>query len=123
MISGIVGLFVALVGGVIAVAAFAFWIWMLIHAITNHGLSDGEKIAWVLIILFLHFLGALIYFFVGRPKGSAASGNAVDGQGPAGELTAQGMEVTNGGNRIHFLGLSHMTLYNANQSSAAETRP
>ena len=56
-------------------------------------------------------------------KGSAASGNAVDGQGPAGELTAQGMEVTNGGNRIHFLGLSHMTLYNANQSSAAETRP
>ena len=53
---------------------FAFWIWMLIHAITNHGLSDGEKIAWVLVILFLHFLGALIYFFVGRPKGSAASG-------------------------------------------------
>jgi len=53
---------------------FAFWIWMLIHAITSHGLSDGEKIAWVLIILFLHFLGALIYFFVGRPKGSAARG-------------------------------------------------
>ena len=48
----------------------AFWIWMLIHAITNHGLGDGEKIAWVLVILFLHFLGALIYFFVGRPKAS-----------------------------------------------------
>ena len=55
---------------------FAFWIWMLIHAITNKGLTDGEKIAWVLIILFLHFLGALIYFFVGRPKGSAAGGLA-----------------------------------------------
>lgn len=55
---------------------FAFWIWMLIHAITNRGLTDGEKIAWVLIILFLHFLGALIYFFVGRPKGSAAGGIA-----------------------------------------------
>ena len=55
---------------------FAFWIWMLIHAITNRGLTDGEKIAWVLIILFLHFLGALIYFFVGRPKGGAASGLA-----------------------------------------------
>lgn len=55
---------------------FAFWIWMLIHAITNRGLTDGEKIAWVLIILFLHFLGALIYFFVGRPKGSAAGGLA-----------------------------------------------
>jgi len=55
---------------------FAFWIWMLIHAITNRGLSDGEKIAWVLIILFLHFLGAVIYFFVGRPKGGAARGVA-----------------------------------------------
>jgi len=55
---------------------FAFWIWMLIHAITNRGLTDGEKIAWVLIILFLHFLGAVIYFFVGRPKGGAARGVA-----------------------------------------------
>jgi len=55
---------------------FAFWIWMLIHAITNRGLSDGEKIAWVLVVLFLHFLGAVIYFFVGRPKGGAARGVA-----------------------------------------------
>ena len=47
-----------------------FWIWMLVHAVTNSALSDGEKIAWVLIILFLHFLGALIYFFVGRPRKS-----------------------------------------------------
>ena len=51
-----------------------FWIWMLIHAVTNNALGDGEKIAWVLIILFLHFLGALIYFFVGRPKATAAGG-------------------------------------------------
>ena len=50
----------------------AFWIWMLIHAVTNNALSDGEKIAWVLVILFLHFLGGLIYFFVGRPKASGA---------------------------------------------------
>jgi len=52
--------------------AMAFWIWMLIHAVTNSGLGDGEKIAWVLVILFLHFLGALIYFAVGRPKGLTA---------------------------------------------------
>jgi hypothetical protein len=41
---------------------------MLIHAITNKGLDSTEKIVWVLVVLFLHFLGALIYFFVGRPK-------------------------------------------------------
>ncbi len=52
----------------LVLASFVFWIWMLIHAIQNKGLSDGEKIAWVLVILFLHFLGALIYFLVGRPK-------------------------------------------------------
>ena len=51
---------------------FVFWIWMLVHAITNKGLSDVEKIVWVLVVLFLHFLGALIYFFVGRPKGRGA---------------------------------------------------
>ena len=52
----------------LGLAVFAFWIWMLIHAAQNKGLSEGEKVAWVLIIVLVHFLGALIYFFVGRPK-------------------------------------------------------
>ena len=65
---GIVGLVFLLIAFAVGVAAFAFWIWMLIHAIQNKGLTDGEKIAWVLVVLFLHALGALIYFFVGRPK-------------------------------------------------------
>ena len=52
----------------IALALFAFWIWMLISAVQNKGLTEGEKIAWVLVIALLHFLGALIYFFVGHPK-------------------------------------------------------
>ena len=52
----------------IALALFAFWIWMLISAIQNKGLTEGEKIAWVLVVALLHCLGALIYFFVGYPK-------------------------------------------------------
>jgi hypothetical protein len=52
----------------VGLAAFGFWIWMLIHAITNKELTGTEKIVWVLVVLFLHFLGALIYFFVGRSK-------------------------------------------------------
>ena len=51
-----------------AVLVFVFWIWMLIDAIGNSGLSSTEKIVWVLVIIFLHFLGALIYFFVGRSR-------------------------------------------------------
>ncbi len=52
----------------LAILAFLFWIWMLIDAIQNKGLSDGEKSGWVLAIVFLHFLAALLYLFIGRPK-------------------------------------------------------
>ncbi len=68
------GLLGLVIGGVITIAIFAFWIWMLIHAITNKGLTDTEKIVWVLVIIFVHFIGALIYFFVGRPKGVGGVG-------------------------------------------------
>ena len=62
------GILLALLLTPIALCAFAFWIWMLVHAATNKGLTDTEKLMWVLIIVFVHFIGALIYFFVGRPK-------------------------------------------------------
>jgi len=55
----------------LAILAIVFWIWMLIHAVTNKGLGDGEKIAWVLVILFTHFIGAVFYFFLGRPRAPA----------------------------------------------------
>jgi hypothetical protein len=65
---GIFGLLVWLVMAAVSLALFAFWLWMLIHAITNKGLRDMEKIIWVIVIIFLPFLGSLIYFFIGRPK-------------------------------------------------------
>ena len=55
----------------ISLACFAFWIWMLVHAIQNKGLTDGEKVGWVLAIALVHFIGALLYFFIGRPKSPA----------------------------------------------------
>ena len=66
IVGGVFGLFFMLIAGMFALAAFVFWIWMLIHAVTNKGIGDGEKIAWVLVIFFLHFIGALIYFFIRR---------------------------------------------------------
>ncbi len=66
--AGIIGMLLLLIVAVVGLALFAFWLWMLIHAIKNKGLTDTEKIIWVLVVLFLHVLGALIYFFVGRPK-------------------------------------------------------
>jgi hypothetical protein len=64
MIVGIIGLF----GLVIAVLLTVFWIWMIVDCIKNTGLSDTEKVVWVLVIIFLHFLGALIYLLAGRNK-------------------------------------------------------
>jgi len=52
----------------IALVLCVFWIWMLISAVQNQGLTEGEKIAWVLVIVFVHWLGALLYFFIGHPK-------------------------------------------------------
>ena len=52
----------------LGILAFIFWILMLVNAITNSRLSGTEKIVWVLVIIFLHFLGALIYYLVGRKQ-------------------------------------------------------
>ena len=70
---GILEFFPVLFLAPLALLAFAFWIWMLVHAITNNGLTDFEKLIWVIVILFTHFIGAVIYFFVGRPKRTTAS--------------------------------------------------
>jgi hypothetical protein len=68
MITGIIWLMFMAFLVVIGLALFVFWIWMLIDAIQNKGLTDGEKVGWVLAVVFLHFIGALLYFFIGRPK-------------------------------------------------------
>jgi hypothetical protein len=72
MLTGLIGLLlIALIGG-LGIASCVFWIWMLIHAITNRGLDSIEKLIWVIVILCLHFIGGLIYFFIGRPKALGA---------------------------------------------------
>ena len=66
--SGIIGLALVLFLAVIGLLLFVFWIWMLIDAIKNPGLSSTERIVWVLVVVFLHLLGAIIYFFAGRRR-------------------------------------------------------
>ena len=60
----------ALVGGgvlflVIALIASVVWIWALIDCLTS-GMPTNEKVLWVLVIFFLHLLGAILYFAIGR---------------------------------------------------------
>jgi hypothetical protein len=45
-----------------------FWIWMLIDCALHENGQGTDKVVWILIILFTHFLGALIYFMARRPE-------------------------------------------------------
>ncbi len=74
LISGAIRFVGFLVGGAIGLLVFVFWVWMLVHAISNKGLTDGERVAWVLVIIFLVVLGPILYFFLGRPKGGSVVG-------------------------------------------------
>lgn len=50
---------------VIAIVMAAFWLWMLIDAVAST-MDPGTKVVWVLLIVFLGFLGALAYAVMGR---------------------------------------------------------
>jgi hypothetical protein len=52
----------------LGVFAFVFWIWMLIDCVKNPAIESTEKVVWVVVIALTHFIGALIYFFAGRPR-------------------------------------------------------
>jgi cytochrome c oxidase assembly factor CtaG len=55
----------------VAVAAVLFWVAMIVDAVTNRGVSDTERLMWVLLVILLTPgvpLGAVIYFLYGRPK-------------------------------------------------------
>jgi hypothetical protein len=59
---GLVGIF-----WLIGLAASIFWIWMLIDALIYEP-TTGEKLLWFLVIFFLHFIGALIYFVLRKSQ-------------------------------------------------------
>ena len=63
-------LLLLLVGG----CCFAFWIWMLIDCVTKEPDTGNTKICWVLIIVFAHIIGALIYYLVRRDQRFAEIG-------------------------------------------------
>jgi cytochrome c oxidase assembly factor CtaG len=60
-----------ILGLILVVAALIFWVAMIVDAVTNKGVSDTERLMWVLLVVLLVPglpLGAVIYFLYGRPK-------------------------------------------------------
>jgi hypothetical protein len=62
-------IFVCLLGFIIA--ATIFWVWMLVDCVVNKRISDNQKAIWILVMIFTHLLGALLYLFLGRSSQKA----------------------------------------------------
>ncbi|MGA2053514.1 MAG: PLD nuclease N-terminal domain-containing protein [Opitutales bacterium] len=45
-----------------------FWIIALVDCLSNEPTEGNDKLIWALVIIFLHFLGALLYYIVRRPN-------------------------------------------------------
>lgn len=58
----------------LALFATCFWVWMLVDC-ALHETSTDDKVVWILIILFTHFLGALLYFIFRRPRRGGGGGS------------------------------------------------
>ncbi len=63
---GLIGIYLIFFLG--AILSSLYWLWMLVDCITKESIEGNTKIAWLLIILFTHLLGALIYYLVRRPQ-------------------------------------------------------
>lgn len=57
-----------LVGCTLGLAGLALWIWMLIEVLTRETDEGSSRLIWALVIVFTHWLGALIYLLVRRQK-------------------------------------------------------
>ncbi|QDT45740.1 hypothetical protein Pan241w_58680 [Gimesia alba] len=64
----IFSLIFGLLSVVIGILATIFWIWMLIDCLKNEPSVGNDKIIWALVIVFLSYLGAILYYLVRRPE-------------------------------------------------------
>ena len=53
-----------LLGIILISLTFIFWLFMMVDCVKRDFKKDTEKIVWVLVIIFLHVLGAAVYYFV-----------------------------------------------------------
>ena len=59
-----------LLAPLLGVGLVVIWIWALVDAIRvpdDSYYGEGNKLIWVIVIVFTGFIGATIYFIVGRP--------------------------------------------------------
>jgi len=51
----------------LVIALSAFWIWMIVDCANNEPAQGNTQLMWIIIIISLHWFGALIYLLARRP--------------------------------------------------------
>lgn len=66
------GLELPIIGGIgcINLIGFIFWIVAIIDVVKRDFPGENDKLIWVLVVVLANWVGALIYWFVGRDKGT-----------------------------------------------------
>ncbi len=62
-----IGAFITI--GLIVLAASIFWIVELIDAARREYSNPSMKIVWILVVLFGHFIGSVLYYAIGKQQG------------------------------------------------------
>lgn len=65
----------ALASGLFSLAFTAFWIWMIVDCALHEPREGNERLIWVIITVFVPYIGALVYYFIRRPERIRALGN------------------------------------------------
>jgi hypothetical protein len=55
-----------IIWSLILAAIFIFWIVALINILRNDFKGPNEKLIWIVVVIFVPFLGSVLYFAIGR---------------------------------------------------------
>ncbi len=49
---------------VAGIALTIFWVFMIIDCVKNEPSTGNDRVVWLLVLFFLHVIGAVIYYYV-----------------------------------------------------------
>ena len=53
----------------IGLASMVFWIIAIVDVAKRQFKDDNTKLLWVLVVVLGHFVGAIVYYIIGKPAG------------------------------------------------------